>query len=204
VTLLELAILLHDRAAAEFLAPPLAVLASCAVADWGLTTVARHLGAGAALLGDRVRAREYYEQALTVAGAIRFRPEVALTNLHYAELQSEKPHERDEAQRRLETAIEELRAMSMQPALERALALRDRLRTAQAGPSRPVYPDGLTAREVEVLGLVATGATNREIAATLIVTPGTVHQHLINIFAKIGARRRADAAAYATRHGLAP
>lgn len=204
VTLLELAILLRDRAAAEFLAPPLAVLAPCAVADWGLTTVARHLGAAAALLGDRVRAREYYEQALAVANAIRFRPEVALTNLDYAELQAEEPHERDEAQRRLETVIEEFRAMSMQPALERALALSDRLRTAQAGSSRPVYPDGLTAREVEVLGLVATGATNREIAATLIVTPGTVHQHLINIFAKIGARRRADAAAYATRHGLAP
>jgi DNA-binding CsgD family transcriptional regulator len=202
VTLLELAILLRDRAAAGYLAPRLAVLAPCAVADWGLTTVARHLGAAAELLGDRVRARDYYEQALTVAGTIRFRPELALTNLQIAELLATESRGQSDARRYLEPAIEELRAMKMQPALTRALALEDRLRAGQERAPRPAFPDGLTAREVEVLNLVATGATNREIAAALFVTPGTVHQHLINIFAKIGARRRADAAAYATRHGL--
>jgi DNA-binding CsgD family transcriptional regulator len=202
VTLLELAILLGDRAAAGFLAPRLALLAPCAIADWGLTTVARHLGAAAALLGDRARARAYYEQALAVAGAIRFRPELALTDLQIAELLAGESRDQHDAQQYLERAIEEFRSMKMQPALARALVLADHLQTRSGRTPQPAFPDGLTAREVEVLGLVATGATNREIAAALVVTPGTVHQHLINIFAKIGARRRADAAAYATRHGL--
>jgi DNA-binding CsgD family transcriptional regulator len=204
VTLLELAVLLRDHGAAGFLAPRLAILAPCALADWGLTTVARHLGAAATLLGDRTRARDYYEQALAAAGAIRFRPEMALTHLQIAEVLADEPRTQGDARQHLESAIEEFRAMKMRPALERALALRDRLQAGAGRAVKPIYPAGLTAREVEVLGLVATGATNREIAADLSVTPGTVHQHLINIFAKIGARRRADAAAYATRHGLVP
>ena len=65
-------------------------------------------------------------------------------------------------------------------------------------------PAGLSAREVEVLGLLAAGATNKEIAAALVLSPGTVTQHLVNIYTKIGARRRADAAAFALQHGLAP
>jgi DNA-binding CsgD family transcriptional regulator len=202
VTLLELAILLGDRAAAGLLSPRLDDLAPCALADWGLTTVARHLGAAAALLGDRERARAYYDQALAAAGAIHFRPELALTNLQIAELLVEEPRTQSDARRHLESAIEEFRAMQMKPALAQALALEDRLRSRSGRAPRHAFPDGLTAREVEVLRLVATGATNREIAAALVVTPGTVHQHLVNIFAKIGARRRADAAAYATRHGL--
>ena len=47
------------------------------------------------------------------------------------------------------------------------------------------YPDGLTGREVEVLRLVASGATNREIAATLVISEKTVARHLSNIFGKI-------------------
>lgn len=64
-------------------------------------------------------------------------------------------------------------------------------------------PDGLTVREVEVLRLLAGGMTNRELAATLFVSENTVERHLLNIYRKIGARRRADATAYALRHGLA-
>ena len=48
-------------------------------------------------------------------------------------------------------------------------------------PSRPL-PDGLTAREVEVLGLVAVGRTNAQIAAALVVTLATVKTHINNIF----------------------
>src|SRR5712692_6661975 len=50
------------------------------------TVIARHLGAASALLGDREAARRYYEQALEVAGKVRFRPEIALTHLQLAEL----------------------------------------------------------------------------------------------------------------------
>jgi DNA-binding NarL/FixJ family response regulator len=68
---------------------------------------------------------------------------------------------------------------------------------------RPVLPDGLTQREAEVLALVAAGRTNREIAATLVLSQKTVARHLSNIFAKIGVASRTQAAAYAYEHGLA-
>lgn len=69
--------------------------------------------------------------------------------------------------------------------------------------ARPVtLPDGLTAREVEVLRLLASGHTSKEIATALVVSVHTVHNHLASIYAKIGARRRADAATYAQRNGL--
>ncbi len=61
---------------------------------------------------------------------------------------------------------------------------------------------GLTAREVEVLGLIATGRTNKEIAAELVVSVPTVERHITNIYAKIGARGRAEASAYALKYGL--
>lgn len=61
---------------------------------------------------------------------------------------------------------------------------------------------GLTAREVEVLGLVATGRTNREIAAELVISDKTVARHLSNIFVKLGISSRTAATAYAYEHQL--
>lgn len=60
----------------------------------------------------------------------------------------------------------------------------------------------LTARELEVLGLLARGVTNREIAESLTLSPRTVDRHVSNILAKTGAPSRAAAAAYAVEHGL--
>jgi DNA-binding NarL/FixJ family response regulator len=71
-----------------------------------------------------------------------------------------------------------------------------------AVPARPL-PDGLTAREAEVLGLVASGRTNAQIAAALVVSQSTVKTHINNIFAKTGVSDRAQAVHYAYSHGLA-
>src|SRR5262249_5274968 len=73
---------------------------------------------------------------------------------------------------------------------------------ARPALGRPRYPDGLTAREVEVLRLLVDGATNAQIAEVLVLSPGTVHSHTIKIYQEIGVRGRAEAAAYAVRHGL--
>ncbi len=61
---------------------------------------------------------------------------------------------------------------------------------------------GLTPREVEVLQLVATGKTNREIAGELVLSEKTVGHHLTSIFSKLGISSRAAATAFALRHDL--
>lgn len=66
----------------------------------------------------------------------------------------------------------------------------------------PVYPDGLSEREAEVLRLVAAGRSNRDIAEALIISPNTVARHVSNIFAKTGCANRAEATGYAHRNGL--
>ena len=68
--------------------------------------------------------------------------------------------------------------------------------------SSPELPDGLTPREAEVLGLIAEGLTNAEIADRLVVSAATVKTHVNHIFAKTGARDRAAAVVYAYSHGL--
>ena len=74
---------------------------------------------------------------------------------------------------------------------------------AQAGPVKvPAYPDGLTQREVEVLRAVAAGKSNPEVAEELFISLNTVARHLTNIFGKIGATNRVEAANYAARQGL--
>ena len=66
----------------------------------------------------------------------------------------------------------------------------------------PAALSGLTPREVEVLGHVAAGLTNKELASALGVRVPTVERHLVNLYTKIGARSRAEAVAYALRRGL--
>jgi DNA-binding NarL/FixJ family response regulator len=73
-----------------------------------------------------------------------------------------------------------------------------------APPDDSGLPDGLTTREATVLTLVAEGLTNAEIAARLIVSEATVKSHINHLYGKIGVRDRAQAVAYAFRHGLAP
>ena len=74
--------------------------------------------------------------------------------------------------------------------------------SARPAPA-PKAPDELTAREVEVLKLVASGATNREIATALSIAENTVKIHMRNILEKLHLQNRIQATAYAVRQGLA-
>ena len=101
----------------------------------------------------------------------------------------------DDASAELEfTASEEvLRDLGALPDLERLAHV--------MGSSRPTGP--LSRREVEVLKLVATGMTNRAIASSLFISDKTVARHISNMFTKLGLSSRAEATAYAFKHGLA-
>jgi DNA-binding CsgD family transcriptional regulator len=96
-------------------------------------------------------------------------------------------------------------AMGAQPMRDRAAAvLREQ---GAAAPRRPSpanrsNPHALTERELDVLGLLPTGGTNREIGATLGISAKTVGHHVSHILAKLGVRSRAEAAVEAERLGL--
>jgi DNA-binding CsgD family transcriptional regulator/tetratricopeptide (TPR) repeat protein len=94
--------------------------------------------------------------------------------------------------------------LTVQQAIALALGLQA---TGAADSSTSIRPEsvelsGLTAREVEVLRLVARGQSNKEIAAELVLSVRTVERHITNLYGKIDARGKADATAYAIRHGF--
>jgi DNA-binding NarL/FixJ family response regulator len=65
-------------------------------------------------------------------------------------------------------------------------------------------PGGLTRREIDVLRLIARGASNKEVAARLVITPKTAGTHIEHIYAKLGVSTRAEAGLFAVQHGLLP
>ena len=96
------------------------------------------------------------------------------------------------AELEFEAARGMLEQLGARPQLDRLARL--------AGSPRP---GGLSPRETEVLTLVAAGKTNRAIATELFISEKTVARHVSNIFVKLGLSSRAEATAYAYRHGLA-
>jgi len=111
---------------------------------------------------------------------------------------------KDAGAEQIRTAVERVAAgeAAIDPAVQRQL-----LTAVQHGETPPCppdgeLPDGLTPREAEVLELIAAGLSNGEIADRLVVSGATVKSHVNHLFAKIGARDRAQAVAYAYQHEL--
>ncbi len=87
--------------------------------------------------------------------------------------------------------------------LEQILAVQEpTTRPEQVPRVAPIYPAGLTAREVEVLRLVAQGLTDAQVAEQLVISPRTVNFHLTSIYSKLGVSSRAAATRYAMDHHL--
>jgi DNA-binding NarL/FixJ family response regulator len=101
-----------------------------------------------------------------------------------------------ELRRALDRVLED--GVALDPAVAHHVvgALRD-------DPADEPPPNGLSAREVEVLTLIAEGLSNAEIAARLVIGEATVKSHVNRVLAKTGARDRAQAVVYAYRRGLA-
>ncbi len=105
----------------------------------------------------------------------------------------------DEAARHLRTA----EAMAHEIANPQLLAQATVALAGTAGGAADPLPGNLTARQAEVLRLLADGLSNKEIAARLYLSPGTVERHLATIYRKLGLGGRVDATRYAVEHGLA-
>ena len=109
-----------------------------------------------------------------------------------------------------EDALAQGREMSMEEAIEYALSAEMPSATTPSSPtsysslsSAPEHPAGLTSREVEVLGLVASGMTSARIAKELYLSPRTVEAHITSIYHKLGVSSRSAATRFALEHDLA-
>jgi len=122
----------------------------------------------------------------------------------YASMREPRPHRPARAapdaaaEMRAEVRAGRLDGPAVDAVLEAAGHRVPRRREALAGPA------GLTAREVEVLVLLARGLSNKQIAERLVITPKTAGNHVEHIYAKIDASSRAAAAMFAVQHGLLP
>jgi DNA-binding CsgD family transcriptional regulator len=151
----------------------------------------RLMGSLAALLGRRDDAEGHFRSALELAE------------------QSDSPLWRAQTQYEWAAAFgdrADLMAMAHTTAVQfglHRLADRTLLHIPDIPASAQDFPDGLSGREAEVLALVATGRSNRAIGDLLFISPNTVANHVRSILQKTGCANRADAAAYATRRGLA-
>jgi DNA-binding CsgD family transcriptional regulator/tetratricopeptide (TPR) repeat protein len=180
-----------ERAVAHATEPrqPLALLAA-----------RRLLGELETKAGRYADAEGHLHVALDLAAACEAPYERALTSLALAEMRA-ATGEAEDARRLLRDLRHTCGRLGARPAIDRAEILAARIADAPTGASS--YPAGLSAREVEVLRLVAQGLTNPQVAERLYLSPRTVEQHLRSIYNKLGVSTRAAATRFAVSHGLA-
>jgi LuxR family transcriptional regulator, maltose regulon positive regulatory protein len=157
-------------------------------------------GTLAAARGDHQAARRSFEDALDLLAASDARFEAARVRLDLAAtLNAMGRHDR--AKREVETALADFRELGADAELVRAEAMLSKVRGTASVTDTPLA--ALSKRELEVLGLVAKGLTNHEIAQRLVLSEHTVNRHVANILRKLGLPTRAAAASLAGRHGVA-
>jgi DNA-binding CsgD family transcriptional regulator len=162
----------------------------------------RYLGLLAATLGRWDAAAAHFEEALALCR--RMDAPVLLAQARYDYARMLRTRARAEDQPQAAALLDAARATAAELGMTALLTRIDAMTPSlpQLAPA-PAHPDGLTEREAEVLAQIGRGRTNQEIADSLILSVRTVERHAVNIYAKIGAHSRADAVAYALRHGFA-
>jgi DNA-binding CsgD family transcriptional regulator len=162
----------------------------------------RYLGLLCAATTRWPEAQRHFDAALAMNERIGACVALANTQHDYAAmlLARGEAGDRDRALNLLKASLESAHEIGMR-ALEESVAAR----LDELGSARPAAAaDDLTAREAEVLRLIAIGRSNADIAMALSISVNTVATHVRNILAKTACANRTEAAAYAMRHGLAP
>jgi DNA-binding CsgD family transcriptional regulator len=155
----------------------------------------RHLGMLASTLGEWERAEHHFERAMVLnrqMGAVTW---LAHTAYEYGRM-LQRRGDRDRA----DVLLGEAGGLAERIGMAALLA---RLQALGTAPAAVAPPDGLSHREVQILGLVAEGLSNREIGSTLFISEHTAANHIRSILRKTRCANRTEAASYAHRHGLA-
>ena len=191
---------LQDRMTATLVYPELEpleggnVMIGHLVACYGAAD--RYLGMLAATLGERERARTHFERALELNRAMGATTWLAHTAYEYGRFLLASGRAEEGRSREL---LGQAAALAERVGLH---ALIDRIGALGATSVPPPFPDDLSPREVQILGLVARGLSNREIGRTLSISEHTAANHVRSILRKTGCANRTQAASYAHRHGL--
>lgn len=165
----------------------------------------RLLGELQILLGDWSKAQEHLALAEATARQEGMRPELAWTLAARARLALAQGGRGSlgRARNLCEQALDLFESIGMQGEAQALRVHLQRLPGKSRSQLAPAFPADLSEREVQVLRLVASGKSNRQIAETLVLSEKTVANHLLHIFNKLGVDNRAAATAFAIRHGLA-
>jgi DNA-binding CsgD family transcriptional regulator len=143
-------------------------------------------------------AREHFDAALSGNRSMRAWPCLARTLFRYGNFLLTQPEEAD--QRVGFQQLREAEQLARRLGMTRLVADVDAL--LHARDQGATFPDDLTAREVEVLRLLAIGRTNKDVSLVLAISLNTVATHVRNILTKTQCANRTEAATYAIRHGL--
>jgi len=164
---------------------------------------ARLLGMLATTLARWDEAERRFEYAIAFDARTGGRPWLARSRCEFAAMLMRRARtgDHDRTVQLLAAALDDARQLGMRGLEERTLGLQQQ---RVKGRKQEVRVADLSEREVQVLRLVAAGKTNQEIATALCRSPSTVAIHVRNILDKTQAANRAEAAAFAVRHGLLP
>ena len=186
---------LEDAQAAVRLRRLALALLDGGVGDYPTCSTELTIARMASLCGDDDEAAHYFARARSRFEESDWRPLRAFADYDEARAYARRGKRRA-AEPLVTSAQARFEQLGMSGWAARASALTDSLGRLSG------FPDGLTAREVEILRLVAAGRKNQEIAAELVVSVHTVERHLANVYRKIAVRNRAEATTYVLRAGL--
>jgi DNA-binding CsgD family transcriptional regulator/tetratricopeptide (TPR) repeat protein len=189
----EIMLAAHDVSAAQHATDELIKIAETLAAPFLRAAAAQAQGAVSLAQGDPAGSLSRLRRAVLIWRQLDAPYEAARARVLVG-LACRAVGDSDSAEMELDAACHALQHLGAVPDVDRVRSL--------IRASEPISVKGLTARELQVLSLVATGRTNREISSTLVISEHTVARHLQNIFSKLHVSSRTAATTFALEHSL--